>query len=192
MESYNPIIAIKEQGIDSLKKLKNPLLILKAQLYLKELAKEDGVKPLVKVPSLTKEKILNLFINSLMTFRESTVVQYKKEILKLLNYLYVNKINIADMKIEHLEGYIALQKKLRKISPGSQAKLTYVIRVFLNFLKERGFSDTDPEKLKAPKRNPGDAKREYVTEADFIKLLDCCHFPPALYRFFTCIVPAPN
>ena len=171
MESNNPIIVIKEQGIDFLKKLKDPQLILKAQIYLKELAKEDGVKPLGKVPSLTKEKILNLFINSLVTFRDSTIIQYKKEIIKLLDYLEVNKINIVNMKIEHLEGYIALQKKLRKIDTGSQAKLTYIIRIFIHFLKERGFSEMEAEKLKAPGRIRNDAKREIVTEADFIKLL---------------------
>ena len=173
MKSYNPIIALKEQGIDSLKKLKDPQLILKAQLFLKELAKEDGTKPLKKVPSLTKEKILTLFVNSLLNFRKSTIIQYKKEIIKLLDYLEANKINIANIKIEHIEGYIALQIKLRKIKPGSQAKLTYIVRVFLNFLKERGYNDIDPEKLEAPRRNSGGAKREYVTEENFIQLMDC-------------------
>ena len=173
MKTNDPIIALKEQGIDSLKKLKDPQLILKAQIYLKELAKEDGIKPIAKVSTLTREKILTLFANSLLNFRKSTTVQYKKEIKKLLDYLEANKINIASMKIEHLESYITLQKRLRKIEPGSQAKLIYVIRVFLNFLKERGYNDIDPEKLKAPKRNHGDAKREYVTEENFIQLMDC-------------------
>ena len=182
MESNNPIIVLKGQGIDSLKKLKDPQLILKAQLYLKELVKEDGIKPLTKVPSLTREKILTLFINSLLNFRKNTIVQYKKEIIKLLKYLEVNKINIANMKIEHLEGYIALQKRLRKIEPGSQAKLIYVIRVFLNFLKERGYNDIDPEKLKAPKRNGSDAKREYVTDTDCIKLMDCLESRPEKFK----------
>ncbi len=42
MNSNNKIIVIKKQGIDCLKGIKDPQLILKAQLYLKDLAKEDG------------------------------------------------------------------------------------------------------------------------------------------------------
>ena len=171
MQNNNPITALKEQGIDSLKKLKNPELILKARQFLKELAKEDGAPLPGSTPLISNENILDLFFNSLLNFRENTVVQYRKEAKKLIGYLDANNINVSSMRLEHIEAYIILQKKIRKISAVSQAKIIYIIRVFLSFLKERGYNDIDPIKLETPRRNRNNVKREIVTEADFIKLM---------------------
>lgn len=182
MQSSDPINSLKEQGIGSLKKLKNPELILKARQFLAELAKEDGAALPGSAPIISNEKILDLFFNSLLNFRENTVVQYKKEVKKLLGYLEANNINVSSMRLEHIEAYIVLLKKIRKIGSVSQAKLIYIIRVFLNFLKERGYNDIDPVRLEAPRRNRNDVKRELVTEADFMKLLSIVDSRPEKFK----------
>ncbi len=163
---------LKKQGIDSLKELKDPKNIVEAQQFLEKLVQKDREGPRKRIPAMNVKRILGLYENSLINKREATSVQYMEVAEDFIHYLESNRVNIASLDLEHCESYMSLQIKKRKFSTNTQVRLTYIIRNFLKFLQERGYIKMEPEKFKAPRKISIDAKREIVTNDDFIKLLN--------------------
>ena len=172
MNSQNPFMMLKKQGIDSLKELKDPKNIVEAEQFLEKLVQKDREGTRKKIPIVNAKKILELYENSLINRSDATSVQYMEVAEDFIHYLESNRINIASLDLEHCESYMAIQKKRRKFNVNTQARLTYIIRNFLKFLQERGFIKMEPEKFKAPRKISINAKREIVTKDDFTKLMD--------------------
>lgn len=71
---------------------------------------------------------------------DSTIADYSAKALKLINYVIQNDIDI--LTIEHIESYLAKNKK-KNISNNTYAKFVNCSRIFLSFLYDRGYVDTD-------------------------------------------------
>ena len=176
---FNLIEDLKCKGIGIFESLRDPHHVIDAIELLRNLQGEEKNKAKVeKIPDLSKDELMDQYMNSLYTLRDSSKAQYRVEAEKFLSYLLKNEIKIPDINIEIINKYISLRsipdkkkKNAKKISANSQAKIVNILRRFLNFLMDKGFIRIDIKKIKAPKRVK--SPRGIVTRDDLYKLINC-------------------
>jgi len=78
---------------------------------------------------------------------DSTIADYCAKAIKLINYLIRN--NIDTTTIKHIESYLAKNKK-KTISNNTYAKFVNCTRIFLKFLYDREYIETDISKKIEP------------------------------------------
>jgi len=109
---------------------------------------------------------------------DSTIVDYSAKALKLINYIIQNDIDTYKLNIEQVESYLAKNKK-RTISNNTYAKFVNCSRIFLSFLYDRGYLETDiAKKIEAVKKiqsieRVALSENEISRIEDYIKKRNC-------------------
>lgn len=102
-------------------------------------------------------------------YSENTIEAYRNDLEKLLRYLEKEKLQVTDVRLEHLEHF-ATTIHDEKIGARSQARILSGVRSFYRFLVLDGYMEDDPtELLESP--HLGEHLPEYLTtkEVDLLE-----------------------
>jgi site-specific recombinase XerD len=102
---------------------------------------------------------------------DSTIKDYLALALKLINHLIKNNIDPYNLSIEHIEKYLAKNKR-KGLSDNTYAKFVNCTRIFLNFLYDREYLKHDIAKRIEPVRKIKTIERVILYE-DEVKIIEC-------------------
>ena len=102
---------------------------------------------------------------------DSTIADYSAKALKLINHLIKNDIDSYKLDIKHIESYLAKNKK-KTISNNTYAKFVNCTRLFLSFLYDRGYLETDIAKKIEPVKKIQTIERVILFENEIKKIED--------------------
>lgn len=102
---------------------------------------------------------------------DSTIADYSAKALKLINYLIRNDIDSCKLNIKHIENYLA-KNKIKTISNNTYAKFVNCTRLFLSFLHDRGYLETDIAKKIEPVKKIASIERVILFENEIKKIED--------------------
>lgn len=101
-----------------------------------------------------RDTVVSKYKNYLLLERslsKNSIAAYMEDLAKLLGYLDNEQLNIREVKLEHLEQFVAQLYDLG-INARSVARVISGVKSFFNFLILDGYLDNDPtELLEAPK-----------------------------------------
>lgn len=101
-----------------------------------------------------RDTVVSKYKNYLLLERslsKNSIAAYMEDLAKLLGYLDNEQLNIRDVKLEHLEQFVAQLYDLG-INARSVARVISGVKSFFNFLILDGYLEDDPtELLEAPK-----------------------------------------
>ena len=109
---------------------------------------------------------------------DSTIADYSAKAYKLIDYIIKKDIDACKLTIEHIESYLVKNKK-KTISNNTYAKFVNCTRIFLSFLYDRGYLQTDIAKKIEPVKKIGSVERVVLFENEiarienYIKNRDC-------------------
>jgi site-specific recombinase XerD len=101
----------------------------------------------------------------------STIKDYLAIALKLINYIIQSGIDTYKLGIKHIENYLAKNKK-KSISNNTYAKFVNCTRLFLSFLYDRGYLETDISKKIEPVKKIASIERVILFENEIKRIED--------------------
>ena len=102
---------------------------------------------------------------------DSTIADYCAKALKLVNYLIRNNIDTYKLRIDQIESYLAKYKK-KSISNNTYAKFVNCTRIFLSFLYDREYLETDISKKIEPVKKIETAQRVWLFDNEIARIED--------------------
>ena len=173
----------RDKAVEILNSLKDPHHILDALECLRDLQRKEEKKEVAEESTdLSMEVLMEKYVDSLHSLRESSITQYRREAEKFIDYLAANSIRVVDIDIDIYSKYISVRsvsKDGKKLALNSKAKIINILRRFLDFLVSRKYININTKEVRSKRiKKP----REYVCKSDLEKIIYCIDTRPERFK----------